>query len=191
MIPQGPKLPPDAVDFFYALDGANYIVDIGKNVSRAPDPGLWTPEDMQQALGAHTSDFIHGSEVRGLLDSIFAWSRTHNKVFRTFYACDGPDMRRLFQMIVTPTGRNALHIGHRRYFAAESPQQGTPELSRHSAPKCSFCCRFRLETRWIDAAYQPSLTFEHSTHEVCDDCRDRLEVALGQRKRMPRDGQRA
>jgi hypothetical protein len=114
--------------------------------------------------------FVSDIATRSFLNALFFNVRETASPIALSYRCDGPDIRRLFEMIIEPTSENGLMVRH-------EPVAITQDSSvlRIPSPKatcqCTQCLRYHVSGDWIEGILTDPGPGTLIPRRICFDCR--------------------
>lgn len=158
----------------YSIDLSGRILAVG---------GMW--DDFALANGGARSraihvvgrplwEFVAGTETVRFLKSVFFWARHHRMTLEAAYRCDSPHEARRFRMRILPQANEVLQVEHRSVAYDPIPHEMNSEHPARSFPRCSMCCRFRVDDGWTDLLKGPAARLHADSFVVCPDCRGAL-----------------
>ena len=155
---------------FYVLDGQDVILQAGGNwdsfamENDAPDAMAG------MVIGRRLWEFVTGREVAGFMKGVFQICRDNNQTFEMPYRCDAPGIAREFHMQIIPLDDDVLSISHDLFWSRMS----VTSVENHPRPiggsRCSICCRYWFEDRWLDPLDGEIVAGLPTVHVVCPDC---------------------
>jgi hypothetical protein len=108
-------------------------------------------------LGRSIFDFIQGDRTKMVIDSALSHSRAHNLTVHKHYRCDGPDVKRYFEMKLTPLPSSGMKAEHfllkteqQRYVPAKPDNAEYDDRLVDLITRCSICCRYLWEGSWLE-----------------------------------------
>ncbi len=161
---------------YYILDSFDRIADVSDTWGETAPESDQSKSLKNSVVGGGLRDFVKGDEVIGFLNTLFFWCRFENRVYETLYRCDGPDTPRLFRMIVQPRPDEHILVEHRLISQTQRPSMG--RAAPFFGPKCSICCRYNIDSVWVDPFTSARGDYQVTEHVFCPDCRDRLSSGL-------------
>lgn len=139
----------------YEIDADDRLIGVGGSWAEfAQDndaPELAAPE-----LGRSIWSYVDGDDVQDLWRLLLARVRAERTDTRIPFRCDGPDVRRWFEMILSPDDADSVHF--RSVLIVEAPRPDIVLLDRwahrmsDATPLvvCSWCGRGHDGSRWRD-----------------------------------------
>jgi len=149
------------------------------------------PELAQPSSGRTLWSHFESDEVRDVWSLIVARVRSEQAAATVPLRCDAPDMRRWFEMTITPGAHRAVHF--RSALVVEEPRTAVAVLAVESArdrsaaavPVCSWCGRGDDGSDWVsiedvvrrlrllEQAVVPPVAYG-----ICPSCREAMSAEL-------------
>ncbi|WP_413718660.1 hypothetical protein [Silicimonas sp. MF1-12-2] len=159
------------VSNFYILDKNDHVVETGGHWNEFAEANDAPGATDAAVFGRCVWDLIDGAETRSFLNAVFFWCRRERVGFESLYRCDGPDVSRLYRMIVEPHAGGFLWVGHRFVSSSLRPSAVTVLSDRLSGARCTMCCHYKVGDQWIDPFAAPAPHDFPSSHVLCPACR--------------------
>jgi hypothetical protein len=167
----------------YTIDRNDRIVDL------SPDwDGFATANNGSGACAAHVMgrplfDSIDGDPVRMFMHAVLMRVRASGVLEEVPYRCDSETARRFFRMTLEPVDGGAVRVAH--ILDREEPMERTVRIRTadepfRAVPRCSLCCRLKLDGAWADPFEADEDSDVRVIHTVCPDCK-----AAGVRRASP------
>ena len=186
--PEGERSVPTAVE--YRVDATDTVIEVdGSWVDFAEQNGA--PELAATPTGRTLWDVMDGDEIRDLWRFLVERVRVEGHEARVPFRCDGPDVRRWYEMAVIPEADGQVRF--RSVLQFEEPR-ATVGLLDHLALRdhaaeavavCSWCARGSHEGEWLDIEdfVRRSRVLEAEVlppvdYGICGACRDAMTADL-------------
>lgn len=175
----------------YRIDGADCLMEVGGGWSdfAVANAGSTLVPDM--VLGRSLWDYVSDLTTRQLYRTILRHVRSDGVPVRFRFRCDGPTMRRLLEMEITPV--ESGHVAFQVVPVAETARPVVPLLDvAHKVARggqllmCGWCQDVRLpDHRWVRAedavaalGLFEGVAIPTVSHGICPTCNDELAGAL-------------
>jgi hypothetical protein len=172
----------------YAIDADDVVFTVGDGwAAFARDNDA--PELVELPSARTLWSYFDGDEVRDLWRVLIASVRAKQVPAQVPLRCDSPEMRRWYEMTITPAADGVVHI--RSALVFEEPRTSVPFLGRRTdrdetspVPYCSWCAKVHDGCTWedIDVVARGLRLLENRTPPlvsgICPSCRDLMSAGL-------------
>lgn len=114
--------------------------------------------------------FISDIGTRSFLNALFFHARQQGASLALTYRCDGPDIRRWFEMVLEPMPGDELVVRHETLNVAHGGS-----ILRIPAPdaacQCTQCLRYHVNEDWIEGALIGPGVDTIIPRRICPECR--------------------
>jgi len=170
----------------YRIDGEDRLEVVGPGWARFARENS-SPQLAVIASPRSLWSYVSGDELTDLWQLLTARVRTQNLAVTVAFRCDGPAVRRLFMMRLTPQPDAGVRFTSTLLRAEPRPAVAVLDVEAGrdaTAPLlcvCGWCNRCRDGTQWVaveryvrdhgllERALQPGIT-----HGICEECAERV-----------------
>lgn len=172
----------------YAIDADDVVISVGADWSSFAR-GNAAPELDELAADRTLWSYIDEDEVRDLWRLLVDQVRAKQARARVPLRCDAPDMRRWFEMTVTPEPGDVVRFRSVLVFEEARPvvallSDGSARDAARSIPVCSWCGDAHDGSGWhpVEEVVRSLRLLEEglprTSYGICPSCRDLMSVEL-------------
>ena len=166
---------------WYEIDAENIVQSVGGDWDHFADLNAGGDCSSSSVIGQPLFQFVTGSKTREFLDSLFYNVLDLKAPFQMLYRCDGPDVKRIFRMVLTPSfvSQQQIRISHTLVFSSSENNQRVINFSdRYDSCRCSMCGAIEIAGEWKDTWTQPDPEYFVGSYMVCPKCTEYKEQQL-------------
>lgn len=123
--------------------------------------------------------FVADIDTQAFLNALFFHVRQTDAAIALRYRCDGPNIRRWFQMRIEPTRGQGIFVSHElQKSEAGSSVVKIPPLD--VTCQCTQCLRYHANQQWIEGTLSDPGPDTLIARRVCPECRARAIAAISE-----------
>ena len=128
-------------------------------------------------LGSNLMAYIDGMETKGYLNALFFYCNLSGSAVQVHYRCDGPDIRRGFEMNIERRASGVVRASHDLLWT-DKGNSIVSLASEDQICRCSQCLRHKLGKEWHEGYFAANIPDDSLRYVICPDCREAANGAL-------------